>query len=223
MRKIYIFIALALLWLKKWQAQSPKLNSDDYKTHKFLKSKIRLEWLKRSLAAYAIITLLSIYSLSAQERLIIGDKVPDVAFATILNYKDSSLHFSQLRGKAVILDCWATYCTACLKEFPKMDSLQRVYAKNLQIILMNAYTKDTKSVLQAFLKERLSTPEGFSIPLVQLTEAIHQVFPIKSMPHYIWVGADGRIKAITRADQVTPANIERLIAGLTLNLKLKKD
>jgi len=104
-----------------------------------------------------------------------------------------------------------------------MDSLQRQYAKNLQIILMAAYTKDTKAVLQAFLEERLRADSGFSMPLVQHSEAIKKVFPIKSMPHYIWIGADGRIKAITRADQVKPANIERLIAGLTLNLKLKKD
>lgn len=159
----------------------------------------------------------------AQERLIIGDKVPNIAFSTVLNYKDSTIQLSQLRGKAVILDFWATYCTACLKEFPKMDSLQRQYAKNLQIILMDAYTKDTKAVLQAFLKERLRADSGFSMPLVQHSEAIKGVFPIKSMPHYIWVGADGRIKAITRADQVKPANIERLIAGLSLNLKLKKD
>ena len=157
----------------------------------------------------------------AQEKLIIGDKVPDITFDTVLNYKDATIQLSQLRGKAVILDFWATYCTACLKEFPKLDLLQRQYAKNLQIMLMGCYPKDTKAILQAFLDERLRAEKGFSMPLVRYSEAIEKVFPIKSMPHYIWIGADGRIKAITRADQVTEANIKRLIAGLSLNLKLK--
>ena len=157
----------------------------------------------------------------AQERLIIGDKVPNVIFSTVLNYKDSTIQLSQFRGKAVILDFWATWCTACLVGFPKLDSLQRLHNKNLQILMLNASVRDTQPVLAEFLQKRKALATSFSLPLIKNDDSIRKVFPIKSMPHYIWIGADGRIKAITRADQITEANIKRLIAGLSLNLKLK--
>lgn len=123
----------------------------------------------------------------------------------------------------MILDFWATFCSACIKEFPKMHSLQKQYDKNLQIVLVNTYSKDNENVLRDFLAEQKSQIPDFSLPIVQSDSTLRGIFPVKSMPHYLWIGADGRIKAITRADQITSSNIERLIAGLTLNLKPKKD
>lgn len=234
MRKIYIFIARALLCSKKRESPSRKLPEyfSLFANLAALSDKeIRLEKLKRRRSKYTLLillfccftTILYAQQLPEPNRLVIGDKVPDLVLSNIINYKDSSIRLAQLRGKAVILDFWATYCSACLKEFPKIDSLQRQYSKNLQILLMNAYLKDSETVLANFLKEQKVKLEGFSLPLVKNSNEIHKVFPIKSMPHYIWIGTDGRIKAITRADQVTHSNIERLIAGLSLNLKLKKD
>ena len=156
----------------------------------------------------------------ALKPLLIGDKVPDVELAKILNYKDSTIHLSQLRGKAVILDFWASYCTACLKEFPKMNALQNQYDKYLQILLINTYDKDSDTVLRNVVETR-KQKGSFSLPVVKSSTALRKAFPVRSMPHYIWIGADGRIKAITRADEVTASNIDRFIAGLLINLTTK--
>lgn len=192
-------------------------------------SEIKLDWLRRKRLIISMISLFFLivsFGARAQRnalrpQLMIGDKIPNVELATILNYSDTSVNFSKLKGKALILDFWATYCSACLIEFPKMDSLQKIYSKSLQIFLVDQYVKDNKKILADFLIAERIRIKDFSLPLVQYSPSIREVFPPTSMPHYIWVGQDGRIKAITGPKEVNGENIRRLIAGLTLDLKTK--
>ncbi|WP_145859778.1 TlpA family protein disulfide reductase [Pedobacter suwonensis] len=191
-------------------------------------NEIKLERLKRKKNLVLLFLLINSISIQAQEKsqnysIGIDKKIPNVFLSKVINYSATGIRLSDLKGKAVILDFWATFCSACLIEFPKMDSFQKQYNKNLQVILINTYSKDTEKVLGDFLVHQKSKLSGFSLPIAQSDSTLREIFPIKSMPHYIWVGSDGRIKAITRAEQVTAPNIERLIAGLSLNLKIKTD
>jgi thiol-disulfide isomerase/thioredoxin len=203
MKKTTKLIVMALLCLKKTKAVRPKLK------------------------ACLLITSLSCLfngQLLAQDArpLKIDDKIP-AAFWTAnrsILTKEQTLqkNLHQYKGKAVVLDFWATWCGACLNQFPKMNVLQRQFAKNLQFLLINNYAKDTPQVLRSFLQQQ---DEDFGVPILAQDEAMAKMFPVKSIPHYIWIGADGRIKAITTADAVTAANLKRLIAGLELYLALK--
>src|SRR6476659_5770026 len=40
--------------------------------------------------------------------------------------------FNDLKGKAVILDFWATYCGPCRDEIPHLNQLQAKYSGNLE-------------------------------------------------------------------------------------------
>jgi thiol-disulfide isomerase/thioredoxin len=57
----------------------------------------------------------------------IGDKVPEITISNILNYKDStgkpstSAKISEFKGKLLILDFWATWCTPCIKYLPELQ------------------------------------------------------------------------------------------------------
>ena len=153
----------------------------------------------------------------------INDKIPNIILSKILNFHKNSAKFSSFRDKALILDFWATYCSPCIAEFPKMDAMQKKFGKNIQFLLMNSYSGDTEQILEKFLAEQRAKINDFALPIVLNSAEIRKVFPINTMPHYIWIGADGRIKAITRAEQITEENVSRLIAGLGLNLKTKKD
>ncbi len=62
---------------------------------------------------------------------------------------------ADLKGKAVILDFWATYCPPCLDEIPHLNTLQAKYgAENLQIVGLHAGDAEDLAKVPAFA-ERL--------------------------------------------------------------------
>jgi len=66
------------------------------------------------------------FSLSAQQ------PAPDVVFASITGEK---VRMQDLRGKVVIVNFWATSCTACIKEMPQMvQTYNRYQGKGLDFI-----------------------------------------------------------------------------------------
>ena len=76
--------------------------------------------MKRLNVAVAVIALfcISMASVYAQTNeikpLTIGDKVPDVEFENVINYSDKKVRLSDFKGKLMILDFWATWCTSCI-------------------------------------------------------------------------------------------------------------
>jgi len=54
-----------------------------------------------------------------------GQYLPDYKINNVLNYKTDKLNFKDLRGKLVIVDFWGFYCTACLKRFNELDTIQK--------------------------------------------------------------------------------------------------
>src|SRR5438874_63991 len=68
----------------------------------------------------------------------IGATVPNMTITDITGYDSPSLQFHTLSDKLVILDFWATWCSACISHFPDLYALQRQHPKDLQIILVNS-------------------------------------------------------------------------------------
>lgn len=72
---------------------------------------------------------------------------------------------AEYKGKAVILDFWATYCPPCLDEIPHLNSLQAKYgAENLQIVGLHAGDDEDLAKVPAFAERLkinyiLATPE----------------------------------------------------------------
>ncbi|MDQ0640182.1 thiol-disulfide isomerase/thioredoxin [Pedobacter sp. W3I1] len=154
--------------------------------------------------------------------LAIGDKVPEIVFEKILNGNKQPISLSSLKGKAVILDFWATWCSACIKGFPHMQELQQKYGKNLQVLLIGDSVRDTEEKLTKFLLDREKDGSPLTLPVAYNDLLTKLLFPHKMFPHYVWIGADRRVKAITRGIEVTDINVDRFVAGLELSLP-KKD
>lgn len=54
-----------------------------------------------------------------------GERVPDF---TLLDLKGDPVRFSDLAGRAVVLNFWATWCPPCRREMPLLDAFQNDYA-----------------------------------------------------------------------------------------------
>lgn len=154
--------------------------------------------------------------------LLIGDRMPELRFGRVLNYGDS-LSFADFRGKAIILDFWATWCGGCIKNMPHAMAIQKRYGDRLQVITVNNSGSDDLGKIRAFLEKNKGTKYELTLPILYQELILNELCPKKVIPHYVWIGADRRVKAITYVEELTEENLERLIAGLSLNVRVKGD
>lgn len=144
----------------------------------------------------------------------VGDKCPDFIFSELVNYHSSSARLSEFKGKAVILDFWFTQCAPCKEAMPKLDSLQKVYADDLQIIMV---TYQDRKTIESFFKT--STPhKHIGLPNVVSDSLLRkEYFPHSGEPYQVWIDKDGFVKGFSGAEQTNSANIEKLINGYELD------
>ncbi|MGN6402602.1 MAG: TlpA family protein disulfide reductase [Flavisolibacter sp.] len=176
---------------------------------------------------YIIVSLLyPCFSLCAQKTLSIGDTVPDIEFAQLINYPSKTARLSDFKDKLVILDFWATWCGSCLHAMPKMDSLQRQYGDKLQVVLINSVHQtrdDSLKVSGFFRKWKDRTGTGLCLPSVVNDTLIAGLFQHWLIPHYVWIGKDRKVMAITSSDGITARNLEAAFNGIAPALAAKKD
>lgn len=145
---------------------------------------------------------------------VIGQPVPDVLIQNITGLKGSgdmpvALPLSAFRGKLLILDFWATWCAPCIAGFPKMKMLQEKYRNDLQVILVN---NEPIARATAFLQKRKNERgEAFTVVLADML--LNKTFPHRTVPHYVWIGRDGKVLAITGEEELEEAKLLQAMAG----------
>ena len=76
-----------------------------------------------------------------------------------------------LRGKAVILDFWATYCPPCIEEIPHLKALKAKYSDDLLVIGLHVGGAEDKPKVPEFV-ERLKIDYPLASPEDALTSFI---------------------------------------------------
>lgn len=171
-------------------------------------------------------SVVTVYGQPAKEiPLGFGDPVPDIRFEQFINYSSSNAKLSDFKGKLVILDFWATWCTSCLYGFPKLDSLQKVFGKRMQVMLINSkVTGDDSVKVSTFYKKWAArTGKPLELPCVINDSEAWNLFQPKLIPHYAWVNAEGKLIAITSSTPVNAANIQAVLNGEPVSFSMKVD
>lgn len=156
----------------------------------------------------------------------IGDTVPALEF-NIINNPVLKIQLSQFKGKLIILDFWATWCNSCIKSLPKLDSLQKQSPAQLQVLLINYLpsTGNTEKQISEFISNRKHFSKALAnLPVCIDTSAkLKQLFPHTFLPHYVWIGPDGTVIAITAATELTASNIRAILNGKPNPMKMKTE
>lgn len=123
--------------------------------------------------------------------------------------KNTSVTLNHYRGKLILLDFWATYCVPCITSFPKMQVLQQKYQGDLQIILVN---NEPVARATAFLQKR-KNEQGEAFTAIVADTLLNNFFPHRTIPHYVWIGKDGKVLAITGEEELEEAKLLQAMAG----------
>jgi thiol-disulfide isomerase/thioredoxin len=137
----------------------------------------------------------------------IGQAVPDVD----LPGASVGARLSELKGKLVYVDFWASWCAPCKQSFPWMNEMQRKYgARGLQVLAINVDAR--RSDADNFLAQ---SPPAFALAFDGKGEAPKRL-GVKGMPTSVLVGADGKVLFVHQGFRMEDrAELEaRLVAAL---------
>lgn len=75
----------------------------------------------------------------------------------------NEIHLSSYRGKIVILDMWATWCSPCLSQMTELKNIYEHYSReNLEIFSLDVDTSETFQQIQYF-KDSFKAQEGIEL------------------------------------------------------------
>lgn len=128
------------------------------------------------------------------------------------NFSFDGRNLSDLKGKVVYLDFWASWCGPCAKSFPWMNEMHAKYAEQGLVILAVNVDSEKSDALE-FLKKR---PAQFAITYDPNGE-IAKTYKIPGMPSSFIIGRDGQLITAhqgfhTSKTAIYEAQIQALIA-----------
>lgn len=124
---------------------------------------------------------------AAKEGLSVGAKAPDFELKTLTG---DSVKLSDLNGKKVMLNFWATWCPPCKEEMPAMEKLHKEAGEDLLILAVNI---DPHLDVQGFVNENKLT---FPI-LLDTDDTVNEKYQILSIPTTYFIDSKGIIQHVS--------------------------
>jgi len=114
----------------------------------------------------------------------VGQVAPDFALETL---DGGTVRLSEFRGRPVVLNFWASWCTPCRKEFPMFrDTLA---AKDRAFAMLGVDTGDVRGDARQFAREqRANWPNGFDAG-----NDVARGYGVDPLPQTFFIRADGTI------------------------------
>ena len=126
---------------------------------------------------------------AANEGLNKGEQAPDFELTTLAG---EPIRLSELQGKKVILNFWATWCPPCKAEMPHMQNFYEDYAEteNVEIIAVNLTSGDREASVEEFVKDY-----GLTFPIPMDVEGeVGQKFQAVTIPTSYIIDTNGMIQ-----------------------------
>ncbi|MDR7078302.1 peroxiredoxin [Neobacillus niacini] len=113
----------------------------------------------------------------------VGAKAPDFELKTLTG---ETVKLSDLKGKKVMLNFWATWCPPCKAEMPAMEQFHKEAGDEVVILAVNI---DPHLDVQAFVDENKIT---FPIPL-DAEDTVNEMYQVLSIPTTYFIDTKGNI------------------------------
>ena|SRR5690606_7080680 len=149
--------------------------------------------------------------------LLVGQKVPEEFWTTQhLWFMDGDTvrqDIANHKNKHVILASWSLDCGPCLMSLPKLDSLQKRFGGNLQIILVNSQTRRNgyERFHDFFTNGHRLLSQKISMPSIVYDTYFQTLFPIRVLPNYIWIKPGGLVKAFLSSEFINEQQIQAVL------------
>ena len=136
-----------------------------------------------------------------------GPKAVDHPALKVATLDGATFDLAEQRGKWVIVNYWATWCSPCLKEMPELSALDAMREHIVTVGL--AYEEISPEDMQAFLKEH---PVVYPIAVIDVYSPPADFETPRGLPMTYLIAPDGKV-ARQFLGPVTAREIETAIAN----------
>lgn len=144
----------------------------------------------------ALLGLLTIVALglrrTQQGTVQIGDMIPDFTLTFFDGYTyqgKTEVKLSEMKGKVIVVNFWASWCKPCEQEAAEMESAWRSYQQSGQVVFVGADYVDTEPEARGYLKKfDITYPNG-----PDLGTRISQMFRIQGVPETYFIDQTGKL------------------------------
>ena len=138
----------------------------------------------------------------------VGDKAADFTLKTLDGTKSYTMQ--DFRGKVVLLNIWASWCSGCKKEMPEFFAFEKAHGDKISIVTISidANAQDAK----AFLKG-ISEEVGYTTPFVALhnpSKSMAKTYRCMGMPSSYLIDKNGMVQKVI-VGSVEKAQLEELL------------
>ncbi len=118
------------------------------------------------------------------------------AAGQIIDLQGKELDLSAYRGKVVLVNFWATWCTPCRQEMPWMIEFQDKYAERGFTVLGVGMDDEGRSVIEPFVEKERYPVNGvqrtLNYPILIGGPKVGEQFEIFGLPTSVIIGRDGK-------------------------------
>ena len=136
---------------------------------------------------------------------------PAPAF-TLKNLQGQPVSLSDYKGKAVLINFWATWCGPCKMEMPWLIALQKKYASQGFTVLGISEDDDPPAKVSEF-----ATRVGVNYPVLMYNDKVNSAYGgIDFTPESYYIGRNGKVVAEVGglvSESEIEANIQKSLAA----------
>lgn len=115
-----------------------------------------------------------------------GEPAPDFELTT---FEGETYRLSELEGKVVVVNFWASWCESCKPEARDLEEAWRIYQDRGDVVFLGVDYVDTEPEAKAYLEQfEITYPNGPDKRTV-----ISQAFRIRGVPETYVIDREGEI------------------------------
>jgi peroxiredoxin len=124
------------------------------------------------------------------------------------------VQLSNLRGRPVVINFWASWCQPCRTEMPAIEqAFQKYQAQGIEILAVNATSQDRLTEIQEFV-----TRLDLTFPILLDREGtVMETYQVSALPTTFFINADGIIEEVViggpMAEALLTSRMQRLLEG----------
>ena len=104
-----------------------------------------------------------------------------------------TIKLSDLRGQAILVNLWATWCPPCRAEMKSIEKVYKEYKdQGLVVLAVNMTYQDDPQIVMPFVTE-----QGLTFPiLLDPTGDMAHAYQLRTLPSSFFIGRDGIIHEV---------------------------